>query len=81
MTMEIRVLGPGCANCQTLLQNAKEAVAALGLDANVKEIHDVMEIARRGVLSTPALVVNDMVVMAGHVMSVPSLQKLLSDFA
>jgi small redox-active disulfide protein 2 len=81
MTMEIRVLGPGCANCQTLLQNTKEAVAALGLDANVKEIHDVMEIARRGVLSTPALVVNDMVVMAGHVMSVPSLQKLLSDFA
>jgi small redox-active disulfide protein 2 len=80
MTTEIRVLGPGCANCQTLLQNTKEAVAALGLDANVKEIHDVTEIVRRGVLSTPALVVNDVVVMAGHVMSVANLQKLLSDF-
>jgi len=79
MTTEIRVLGPGCAKCQTLLENTKEAVAALGLDANVEEITDVAEIVARGVLSTPALVVNDEVVMAGHVMSVPSLEKLLSD--
>lgn len=79
MTTEIRVLGMGCANCQTLLQNTKEAVAALGLDANVEEITDVKEIVARGVMYTPALVVNDKVVMAGHVMSVPSLQKLLSE--
>jgi small redox-active disulfide protein 2 len=78
MTTEIRVLGPGCAKCRTLLENTKEAVAALGLDANVEEIHDVAEIVARGVLSTPALVVNDEVVMTGHVMSVPSLQKMLS---
>jgi len=79
MTTEIRVLGPGCAKCQKLLENTKEAVATLGLDANVEEIHDVAEIVARGVLSTPALVVNDKVVMAGHIMSVPSLQKLLSE--
>jgi small redox-active disulfide protein 2 len=78
MTIEIRVLGPGCVNCQKLLEKTREAVAALGMDANVEEIHDVAEIVARGALSTPALVVNDELVMAGHVPSVPRLQQLLS---
>ncbi len=81
MTTEIRVLGSGCVKCRTLFENTKEAVAALGMDANVEEVHDVAEILARGVLTTPALVVNDEVVMAGRVLSTPNLEKLLSGSA
>lgn len=75
--MKIEVLGTGCARCQTLSRNASEAVVALGLDATVREVHDVAEIVRRGVLTTPALVVDDEVVLAGHVPTVGRIQELL----
>ena len=78
MTTVIQVLGSGCARCRTLTENATEAVKALGADARVEEVHDVGEIVARGILTTPALVVDDELVLAGRVPSVPQLQELLS---
>jgi small redox-active disulfide protein 2 len=56
--MEIKVLGPGCANCHKMEELAKNAVKELGLDAEVIKITDIAEIARHGILSTPGLIVN-----------------------
>lgn len=43
MTMQIRVLGPGCARCKTLAENTVEAVRVSGVDATIEEVHDPME--------------------------------------
>lgn len=63
----IEVLGPGCANCQKLEANVREAVAQAGIDAEIRHITDYAEIAARGVMSTPGLVIDGTVVSTGKV--------------
>ena len=63
--MEIKVLGPGCANCHTLEQLAKKAVEELGLDARVEKISYIQEI-NRYTISTPVLVVNGKLKHSGN---------------
>lgn len=55
--MEIKVLGPGCANCEKMAEMAKKAVKELGIDANIEKITDIQEIMKY-TMSTPGLVVN-----------------------
>ena len=78
-TTSIEVLGPGCANCKSLEARTSEAVAALGIDATIVKVTDFGEIASRGVMSTPALVVDERVVVAGRVPSVAELRTLISE--
>jgi small redox-active disulfide protein 2 len=78
MTTQIRVLGPGCARCQKLYENTTEAVAEMGLDAHVEKVDDVAEIVRRGIMATPALVVDEELVLAGHVPSIPTIREVLA---
>ncbi len=78
MTMKIRVLGPGCARCATLAENAREAVRTSGVDATVEERHDPMEIVQMGILTTPALVIDGELVLAGHVATVPQLEEMFT---
>jgi small redox-active disulfide protein 2 len=63
----IEVLGPGCANCMRVERAAREAVAMAGIDAEVRHVTDYAEIAARGVLQTPGLVINGKVVSYGRV--------------
>jgi small redox-active disulfide protein 2 len=72
--MEIKVLGPGCANCHKLEEIAKTAVKELGVDATVVKITDMGDIARHGILSTPCLIVNGTIKHAGK--PLPSLEKV-----
>ena len=65
----IEVLGPGCANCKRLEENAREAVAMAGVEAEVVKIIDYREIAARGVMNTPGLVIDGKVVSEGRVPS------------
>ena len=66
--MKIEVLGGGCANCDRLLEVTRGAVSDLALkDAEVVKVQDMAEIAKRGVMSTPALVVDGKVVSTGRV--------------
>ncbi len=76
--IKIEVLGTGCKKCQQLEANAKQAVAALDLAAEVLHITDPVEIAMRGVMSTPALAVNGVVVTTGKVLSADQIQPLLT---
>jgi small redox-active disulfide protein 2 len=75
--IKIEILGSGCKKCQQLEANAKEAVASLNLMAEVSHITDPIEIAKRGVMSTPALTINGKVVSKGQVISPEQIQPLL----
>jgi small redox-active disulfide protein 2 len=63
----IEVLGPGCQKCQYTERVVREVVDAAGIDADVRHVTDYGEIASRGVLSTPGLVIDGVVVLAGRV--------------
>lgn len=72
--MEIKVLGPGCANCHKMEEIAKQAVKELGVEATVVKITDIGEIAMQGILSTPGLVVNGKIKHSGK--PLPTLEKV-----
>ena len=74
---QIEVLGPGCAKCKRLEKNVKEAVASLGLKAEVIKVDDIGEIMDRGVMMTPAVVVDGNILTEGKVPSSEELMKLL----
>jgi small redox-active disulfide protein 2 len=65
--MDIKILGPGCAKCQSLEKTVQEVVAALKLDVKVEEIKDMKKIMQYPILMTPGLVINGKVVMSGKV--------------
>ena len=67
--MEIKVCGPGCANCTRAENTVKEAVAAAGIDAAIYKITDFAEMAKLGVLSTPAVVIDGQIKCVGKVPS------------
>ncbi len=76
--MIIKILGPGCSNCQNLERVTREAVAELGLDATVEKVTDYPTIAGYGVMSTPGLVVDEKVVVAGRVPRAAEVKVLLT---
>jgi small redox-active disulfide protein 2 len=67
--VKIEVLGSGCANCQKLEKNAREAVAMAGVEAEVSKVTDYSEIAARGVMTTPGLVIDGEVKSTGRIPS------------
>ena len=75
--MKITVYGPGCKNCVTLADNAKEAAEELGIDAEVEKVEDHAEIAKAGIMSTPGLAVDGKVKVKGRVPSTDEIKKLL----
>jgi small redox-active disulfide protein 2 len=77
--MLIKILGPGCANCHTLERLTRDALAALDLTAEVSTVTDYPTIAGYGVMSTPALVVDEHVVLAGRLPSAAELRDRLAD--
>jgi small redox-active disulfide protein 2 len=74
----LQVLGPGCAKCTKLAENAKAAVAELGIDAQIEKVTDINEITDFGVMMTPALAIDGEVKVVGKVPSVEEIKKLLS---
>ena len=76
---EIKVLGPGCAKCKSLEKIANKAVEELGLLAAVEKVDDMRQIMEYGVMSTPALVVNEKVVLSGRVPKLKEVKELLSN--
>ena len=65
--MEIKVLGPGCAKCNKTEEIVREAVAESGIDAIIKKVTDITEIAKQGVLGTPAVVIDGDVKCVGKI--------------
>lgn len=75
---KIQILGTGCTRCQQLTRAAQEALAALGLEADVEKVTDWQKILEYGVMATPALAVDGEVKVAGRVPSVEELKELLA---
>lgn len=61
----IQVLGTGCPKCKKFLEQVKKNVAELKIDAKVEYVTDIAKIVEMGVMTTPALAVNDKVVLIG----------------
>lgn len=73
----IKVLGAGCKSCHELYENTKKAVAEMGLAVEVEYVTDMQKIMESGVMSMPALVVNENVVSMGKVLKAADVKKLL----
>lgn len=73
----VKVLGAGCRSCHQQYENAKEAVKALGLSVEVEYITDMKKVMEYGVMSMPAIVVNEKVVSMGKVLKTAEVEKLL----
>lgn len=76
--MDIKILGSGCAKCAQLEAAARAAADELGIDAAFDKVTDPAEIASWGVMATPALVVDDEVVLVGRVPGPDAVRELIA---
>lgn len=73
----VKVLGAGCKSCHEQFENAKKAIKAMGLAVEVEYITDMPKVMEYGVMSMPAIVVNEKVVSQGKVLKSADVEKLL----
>ena len=76
--MDIKVLGPGCRNCTLLEERTRQALTDLGVDAEIEKVTDPAAIAGYGVMTTPGLVVDGVVVATGKVPTARQIGGLLT---
>jgi small redox-active disulfide protein 2 len=75
--MKIEILGTGCARCHKLDELVREIVKAEGSEADISKVEDIKKIMAYGVMTTPALVIDGQVKVAGKIPGVDELKKLL----
>lgn len=75
--MIIKILGTGCSKCKKLEANTKEAVKELGIEASIEKVESIQDIMVYGIMSTPALVVDEQIKVVGRVPSVEDIKKYL----
>jgi small redox-active disulfide protein 2 len=78
MSKIIKVLGPGCPKCKTTFQNAEAAVKQLGIEAEVIKIEDIEEMMRYNVLTTPVLMIDDVVKVKGRIAQIDEIKEFLN---
>ncbi len=77
MSASIKILGTGCSNCKNLERTTINALTELNLPADVEKVEDIEKIISYGVMRTPALVINEKVVLYGRVPGIPELKEIL----
>lgn len=77
--LTVKVLGPGCNNCKRLEQTARQALEALDVEATIVKVTDYAKIMQYPILSTPGLVINEKLVVAGRVPSQAEVMTLLTN--
>lgn len=75
--MKIEILGTGCAKCRATEKIVKKAVEELGIQAEVVKVEDLQDIINRGVMMTPAVVVDGEVKITGHQPTIEEIKKIL----
>ena len=76
--MEITIYGPGCKNCVELADNAKKAMEETGVEAEIVKVEDMAEIAKAGIMSTPAIGIDGDVEIKGRVATVAEIKDLIA---
>jgi small redox-active disulfide protein 2 len=76
--VNIKILGPGCPNCQKLEASAKQAVQELKIEAKIEKISDIAEIMSYNVMNMPVLVIDEKIVFSGSVPGVEEIKNSLS---
>ena len=76
--MEIKILGTGCPNCLTMEKLVRRVVEQHQIKANITMIKDIMDIMSYGVMSTPALVINEKVLVKGRVPREAEIMELIN---
>jgi small redox-active disulfide protein 2 len=79
--MKIQILGTGCAKCTKLYEVTEQAAQSLGLQYELEKVTDLNRIMSFGVMTTPALVVDNAVKVAGKVPSLDELKSILKPAA
>ena len=77
-TMQLLVMGPGCAKCGKLYEATEQAAKELGVPYELNKVTDLKQIMALGVMMTPALAVNGNLKVAGRVPSVEEIKKMLA---
>ena len=77
--LDIKILGPGCANCDRLEREVMEAISELDLPAGIDHIRDIREIGKYGVMGSPALIINGKVKAVGRVPMKSEIRKWLME--
>jgi len=77
MKKNIKVLGTGCAKCKTTYNNVLEAIKQLGIEADVTKIEDIEEMMKYNVLTTPVLMIDDVIKVKGRVADINEIKQLL----
>jgi small redox-active disulfide protein 2 len=75
--MEVKILGTGCPKCKKLTEVTEQAAIELGIEITIEKVTDLEKILSYSVMSTPALVVNGVVKVAGRIPSNDDLKKML----
>lgn len=75
--MEIKILGTGCPKCKALEKTTREVVEQNNFLATITKVEDIMEIMKYGVMSTPAIVVNEKVEIKGRIPSAEEIKQVL----
>lgn len=73
----IKILGTGCSKCKTTYSNVLEALKQTGIEANVEKIEDIEEIMKYNVLTTPVLMIDEVMKIKGRVADVNEIKQLL----
>lgn len=74
----IKILGTGCPKCKTVEANVRKAVGELGIEANIEKVEDIAKILQYNIMSTPAVVVDEVVKIKGRVPDVNEIKALLN---
>jgi small redox-active disulfide protein 2 len=77
MNMEIKILGTGCPRCKTLEKTTRDAVAELGITAEITKVEDIMKIMGYGIMHTPGLVVDEKVVLSGRLPTIAEVKEII----
>ena len=78
MSKTIKVLGPGCPKCKTTFNNVEEAVKQLGIEAEIIKIEDIEEMMKYNVLTTPVLMIDEVIKVKGRVADINEIRQLLT---
>ena len=76
---DVKILGTGCAKCKSTYDNVMKALNDLGMEANVEKVEDIMKIMEYNVLTTPVLMIDEVMKVKGRVADVNEIKEFLKN--